>query len=179
MKSLIFVTGNPQKLKEARELLDFEILSEVLEIDEIQDLNVENIIIKKANSAFEIVKKPLFVDDVGLHIDEWDGFPGPLIKHVGGNKMILKMMQNVVNRSAIIKLAVGYHDGKKVNIFTSEIEGAISENERGEGMGWDPIFIPKGHDKTWAELGSVYKNTHSHRKIALDKLNKYLISLEK
>jgi XTP/dITP diphosphohydrolase len=179
MKSLLFVTTNPQKLKEAREILDFEIISQKLDVDEVQDLNVENIIIKKAEAAFKILKKPLFVDDVGLYIDEWDGFPGPFVKHIGGNKMILKMMQHVANRAATVKLAIGYHDGKRVHTFTSEIKGQIAESEKKGGMGWDPIFIPSGHTKTWAELGSVFKNNHSHRKIALDKLKNYLNSLEK
>jgi XTP/dITP diphosphohydrolase len=179
MKSLVFVTSNPQKLKEAREILGIQIISKNLEIDEIQELNIEKVIKRKALDSFERMNTPLFVDDVGLFIDEWNGFPGPFIKHVGGNKMILKMMRSLKNRKATVKLAIGYHDGKKVNIFTSEVYGTIAKSERGEGMGWDPIFIPNGYTKTWAELGSEIKNNHSHRKIALDKLNDFLNQAKK
>jgi XTP/dITP diphosphohydrolase len=85
------------------------------------------------------------------------------------------MMSTEKNRNVTSKVAVGFNDGKRVSIFIGEIKGEIAERLRGpSSFGWDPIFIPQGYDKTFAELGLEIKNTLSARSIALKKFKQFL-----
>lgn len=79
------------------------------------------------------------------------------------------------NRGAHAKTAVALCKEGDVKIFEGEIQGSIAEEPRGESdFGWDPIFIPKGYDRTFAELGSKVKNEISMRNKAFFKLKDYL-----
>lgn len=175
--NIIFVTGNEKKAEDAQNILGQTITIEPLELEEIQSLDLEAIAKHKADQAFHKLKKPLIVDDAGLSIDAWNGFPGPFIKYLkeaGGNQLLLKMLKNEKNRLAKAVGAIAYHDGNTIHTFTGEIKGSIATCIGGEDIGWEPIFIPEGYDKTWAELGDKIKNSHSQRKQALDKLKNFL-----
>lgn len=178
MNRLCFVTGNEGKIKEAQDILGFPIDVEKLNLDEIQSLNLEEIVTHKALQAFEKIKRPLIVDDVGLYVDAWNGFPGPFIKFLGiagGNELLVKLMSTDKNRKVIAKAAIGYHDGYQVKTFVGEVKGMITETPRGEGgWGWDPAFIPEHGTKTYAEMDPEEKNKVSHRRAALEKLRAFL-----
>ena len=177
---ITFVTGNKAKAREVERILEIPLKTLSIELDEIQEIDLEKVALHKLNQAFAIVKKPVIIDDVSLEVEAWNGFPGPLIKwllKVGNNdaSMLLKMLEGETNRSAIAKLAVGFHNGKKTHIFIGEIKGTIAHEIRGEnGFGWDPVFIPDGHDKTFAEMDPKVKDSISHRSIALAKLSDFL-----
>ena len=176
--SLVFVTGNKGKLEEVSTLLGFEVESVDLQIEEIQDLDIKNVARSKAEKAYEIIKKPLIVDDTGITIDEWNGFPGPFLAHIlkaGGKELILKMMESASSRSATFSTAIAYHDGKVVQIFEGALRGSISTEIKGDrGFGIDGIFIPAGFDKTFAQLTLEEKNKLSNRGMAVRKLKMYL-----
>lgn len=175
---LYFVTGNEGKISEAQAILEIPIKIVKTNLDEIQALELETIVKKKAIEAFEIVKKPLIVDDVGLYIETWGGFPGPFIKFLlnsGGNNLLLKMLASETNRNATAKAAIAFHDSENVHIFIGEVKGQIAKESLGDnGWGWDPIFIPSHTDKTYAQLSTEEKNEVSHRRSALEKLKLYL-----
>ncbi|HLL60271.1 MAG TPA: RdgB/HAM1 family non-canonical purine NTP pyrophosphatase [Candidatus Nitrosocosmicus sp.] len=174
---LIFITSNKGKAEEAKSILEFPIEVYDLELDEIQSLSLEKIAIKKAEYAFKLVQKPLIVDDVGVFVHAWKGFPGPFIKYLQqiGLDVCLKMLSTETNREATVKAVIGYHDGTLIHTFVGEVKGTISHEVKGpNGWGWDPIFIPEGQNKTYAEMSTEEKNSISHRRKVLDELKKYL-----
>ena len=86
------------------------------------------------------------------------------------------MLAGETNRHMIFKGAIGFHTGSEVITFLGEVEGDITTSPRGSnGWGWDPIFMPKGYDKTFSEMTSQEKNKLSHRYKALMKFKKYLL----
>lgn len=177
---IVFLTGNGDKLRETREILgeNFQITNKDLDIDEIQEIDGAKVVIKKAQDAFAIVKTPLIVEDVSFYIVSWKGLPGSLIKwftKTVGNEGILEMLKGFKNRKAIAQTLIAYHDGKNIRIFEGTTNGLVSEKVLGEnGFGWDKIFIPDGHTKTYGEMTQDEKNKTSSRKIALVKLKDYL-----
>ena len=184
---LTFVTGNKAKAEDTKKILGFPINIEEIELDEIQELDLEKVALHKVNQAYEKVKAPVFIDDVGFYIKAWKGFPGPFIKWIlkadeGSSGLLLKMFDGVKQREVTAKLAVAYHDGENVHIFTGEVKGRVAETIRAGnnfGFGWDAVFIPNGFDKTFGEMTFEEKNSISHRRKALDKFKKFLDSQSK
>ncbi len=178
MEELYFVTSNKNKVTEAEAILSIPITLVDIEVDEIQEMDLSKVVKKKVEEAFSLVKKPVFVDDVGMYVEAWNGFPGPFIKflqHAGNlNELLLKWIALETNKRAVITGSIGYHDGKMTHVFRGEVPGTIV-NSRGEnGWGFDPIFIPDGYERTWSEMTVDEKNTTSHRRKALDQFKKFL-----
>ncbi len=175
---LYFVTSNKDKVAEAQAILPIPLEIALIEVDEVQSLDLTTVVRKKTEKAFDVLHKPLFVDDVGFYIEAWKGFPGPFIKYLreaGGNDLLLYMLKHEKNRSVVAKAAIGYHDGKTIEIFMGEIKGVITMNSRGsDGWGFDPLFQPEDSTQTFAEMGSIEKNTRSHRRRALEKFKAFL-----
>lgn len=177
---LYFVTKNPNKLVEARDILKgIEVEQIGLDIAEVQSKEVEVVVRAKAKSAAEKTGKAVFVEDTGFYIAALNGFPGALISYVEenlGNKGILKLMNGIKDRSVTVKAAIGYCvPGSEPKVFVGIINGKITEEERGtEGFGFDPIFVPAGSEQTYAEIGVKEKNKISHRRKALEKFRVYL-----
>jgi len=170
-----FVTGNKNKLREAREILDIEIESaDAGELDELQTISVEEVIRHKAEEASKKIQSPFLVEDSGLVFDAWNGMPGALVKWFEksvGNEGILKMLSSEKNRKATAQCFIAFHDGTSLQIVKGEINGHISETVRGNsGFGWDQIFMPEGHERTFAEMSPEEKNSMSHRKRAFENL---------
>lgn len=184
MKKLVFVTGNKAKARDVQKILDFPIDVIELDLEEIQELDLEKVALHKVNAAFDKVKSPVFVDDVGFCIEVWNNFPGPLIKWIlkageGNASLLLKMLEGAKQRNATAKLVVAYHDGKKAHCFLGEVKGTVADRIRAGnnfGFGWDSIFIPDGFEKTFGEMTFEEKNEISHRRKAFDKFKKFLDS---
>lgn len=178
---LFFITGNDEKFREAKALLSksgIGLEQQHIEIDEIQDREVEKVARVKAKFAFSVLKKPLFVEDTGLYIKALNGYPGNLIKHfieAIGREGILKCMEGKP-RSAEAVSVVAYADEKgNVKTFVGKVKGNISDYiGKGYEFAWDPIFIPQGHTKTFAEIGMKEKNRISHRKKSMEKFAEWL-----
>lgn len=171
-----FATNNTDKLREVNEILGRSIEQIIVELYEPQGLDVAEVIREKAKDAFRKTGKFILVEDTALEFRVWNGLPGPLIKwflETVGNEGLLKMLVGVDDRRAIAKTAVGFFDGNKAHVFIGEIEGKISETIRGKsGFGWDPIFIPDGLNKSFAEMTSEEKNVISMRRRALEQMKK-------
>lgn len=179
MKNLVFVTGNKNKAFEAEKILGYPIKIHDVDLDEVQSLNIEEIVLKKAKAAFEIVRTPLIVEDVGMYFNAWNGFPGPLVKllHEAGNgsyELVLKMLSNEQNRQVEVKAVIGFHDGEKIHILEGNFKGTFVERKGANGWGFDPYIIPEGYNNTFGELSEEIKNTISHRARVLQKLKEYL-----
>lgn len=169
-----FATTNENKLREAREILGYPIEQIAIELDEPQDLNVVMVVNAKAIDAFRKTGKPVLVEDTALEFAAWRGLPGPLIKWFlasVGNAGLLKMLDGFDDRRAYARTVVAFFDGKGVHIFEGVVSGMVPTTIRGvSGFGWDPIFIPDGHDTSFAEMSAAEKNAISMRRAAFIKM---------
>ncbi|MCW3975104.1 MAG: XTP/dITP diphosphatase [Candidatus Bathyarchaeota archaeon] len=175
-KKVFFITSNPNKARECKNILSFfSIYVEIikLQISEIQSDTLEEIARFSSLEAVRICKKPVLVEDSGLFINILNGFPGPYSSYIQnkiGNYGILKLMKGIKNRRAIFKSVIGFCSPKKLNqVFVGEVHGSISYEERGKEWAFDPIFIPDFSDKTYAQMSAEKKNEISHRRRALEK----------
>ena len=177
LSDLLFVSSNNHKFKEVKEILNsFGVSIQFfrLNLEEIQSNSIKQIAIKKAQDAFSKCKKPLIIEDDGLHIDSLGGFPGPYSSYVHktiGNKGILSLLKK--NRTAKFVSNITYCDKNSFEFFEGKLDGTISKSERGNGWGFDPIFIPKNNKQTFAEL--IDKNNLSHRYKALKKFSNWYL----
>lgn len=172
-----FATKNLNKLQEVNEILGKDLQQIDVELFEPQGLDVVEVVKDKARDAFHKTGKFVLVEDTGLEFTAWNGMPGALIKwfiQSIGNEGVLKMLQGETNRQAVAKTAVGFYDGKDCHVFVGEVQGIIPNEIRGKGgFGWDPIFIPENHSKSFAEMTSEEKNSVSMRKLALLRLKEF------
>jgi len=175
---IYFVTGNKNKLKEVQMIMP-EVEGLELDLTEIQELDHKQVVEHKLMEAKK--NKPglnLMIEDLSLEIDGMNGLPGPLIKwflkSVGKNGLY-KMAKMFGNQKATATELLGYVDNSgKIVYFEGKVEGTIVEPRGESDFGFDPIFVPNGQDKTYAEMGTEEKNKISHRRIALEKLKKFL-----
>lgn len=166
----IFATGNENKLKEARSILGEDVQSVKIDLLEIQDLDPLTVVIHKAKEAYEKLGTAILVEDTSLMIESMNGLPGPFIKwflETLKNKGIIEMT-HPANRKAKAICYVAVFDGKNIIYGKGETEGLISIEERGQGFGWDAIFIPNGSDKTFGQMSLEEKNLFSMRKKAFE-----------
>ena len=183
MRTLIFVTGNSGKVREASSILapmGIKLVQEEMDLPEIQDKDPAKVSEHKAREAFSRLKKPIIVEDTGLRLEAMGGYPGALIKHfldALGRQGIVDFVRGK-DPSAEAACVVTYcgPDGKTKS-FRGSVKGRISGKvTQGYDFGWDPIFIPEGQEKTFAEMGMEEKNAVSHRMRALEKLASWLSS---
>ena len=174
-----FVTGNPNKVREASEILDLAL--ESVQVDglfEIQSPDIDAVVRHKAQQAYSILKCPVMVEDSGLVFHAWNGLPGALVKwfeETVNCDGMLKMLKGFDERGATAICCFAVYDGKDMKVARGEVNGTLSSSIRGSsGFGWDVIFIPDGYEQTYGEMSPVEKNAISHRKRALDKLKQEL-----
>lgn len=183
MKQIYVATTNPGKLAEIQQILRVPLEAVDLEIDEVQSMDLVYVAKKKVEGAYEKIKKPIIVDDVGIFLDAWNGFPGPFIKFMLdslGYDGILKAFENEKNRKVRVESAIGFHDGNKPHVFVGKATGTISFEKKGSsGFGFDPIIIPDGYSQTFAEMDPAVKNKISPRSNALVQFKEFLDSQKK
>ena len=135
----------------------------------------------KAERAFAVVKSPVLVEDVALVFTALKQLPGPLIKwflEALENDGLCRMLDAYQDRGAQASVVFALCDQTDVHTFSASIEGTIAQTPRGKmGFGWDPIFIPSGHTKTWGEMTNDEKHETSMRKIALEQASRYLATV--
>ncbi|HEX6067847.1 MAG TPA: XTP/dITP diphosphatase [Nitrososphaera sp.] len=181
MRRVVFASTNQNKHREVQSILaprgiDAEFAR--TELVEIQSDSLEAIAREKAKSAFAQVSRPVIVEDDGLFIDALGGFPGQYSSYVFktiGNTGIMKLLSGMQNRSASFVSLIAFCDGKDVAIFEGRVSGRISEQAEEGGWGYDPIFVPDGADRTYAELEN--KNDYSHRRKALNLFAEWYLRL--
>ena len=198
---IVFATNNKNKLSEIREILGsgFEVMSLAEigcheDIPETGDTLLDNAV-QKARYVFEKYGYDCFADDTGLEVDALDGEPGVHsaryaegTDHDSNANMdkLLRKLGDETRRTARFRTVIALlqkqqsgesaGEGSVLHIFEGKVEGSIIKEKRGaEGFGYDPIFMPGGYDKTFAELGLDVKNQISHRARAVKKLADYLL----
>lgn len=177
---IVFITSNKGKVDEAQEYfapMGVKIIQRKIEYPEIQAKELEEVVEFAIKWIKDKLDKPFFIDDSGLFIEALNGFPGVYSAYVFktlGNEGILKLMDGVKNRKAYFKSVIGYYDGE-IHIFEGIVDGRIGYEKRGNlGFGFDPIFIPEGFNKTFAEMTTEEKNKISHRGKAFASFSKWL-----
>jgi inosine triphosphate pyrophosphatase len=179
---LLFITGNVHKLKEATAILKgYEVIGTPLELVEIQSLDPVEIIRAKLAEAKKLVKERdaiLLVEDVSFWIGE-TGLPGPLIKWFNralGREGIVRFGKAFGAEAARAECNVGVllPDESEPRFFTGSVRGRLVAQRGASAFGFDPIFVPDGCTKTFAEMNAEEKNAVSHRKRALEALAAHL-----
>lgn len=189
MPALIFATNNKNKVDEIRSVLDnrYEIISLkeagiLIEIPEPHQTLEENAS-EKSKTIFTLTGKDCFSEDTGLEVEALNGEPGVRSARYAGDesdfkKNIQKLLSNLgenSNRKACFKTIISLILDSKEYMFEGICDGTIINEERGTGgFGYDPVFIPNGDTRTFAEMSMDEKNKFSHRKKATAKLIEFL-----
>jgi XTP/dITP diphosphohydrolase len=196
MHTLIFATNNQNKVNEIQSLVgrDFNIIPLIeagidIDIPEPHDTLQENAN-EKAITIFNITNQNCFSEDTGLEIDALNGAPGVKSARYAGEgrnfqaniDKVLFNLQDIENRTAQFRTVIcllwkDEVNGLKTHYFEGICKGHIASEIQGEkGFGYDPIFIPEGALKSFAQMSMDEKNTYSHRQKAVTQLFEFLRS---
>lgn len=193
---LVIATRNRKKIEEIKRILDgmpvtlytlndFPGCPEVVEDADTFEGNA----VKKAVAVARYSKKPAIADDSGLEVYALNNAPGVLSARYAGTrtddrrnleKLLLDMREIEESRRGarfVCSIALAFPDGGG-ETFHGFVEGRIGGQPKGfNGFGYDPVFYPEGHDRTFAEMGDDEKDALSHRGMALNKLRSRLSSI--
>lgn len=189
MRELLFVTNNEHKLKEIRDIIGnmFRILSlhdigfegEIPE----EEPDLEGNAIAKARFIYRRYGVDCFADDTGLEVAALHGRPGVRSARYAGDdcnpvnniRKVLSELAGAANRSARFRTVICLIMDGKEHLFEGVVEGSILNEKRGnEGFGYDPVFLPAGHEQSFAEMPPELKNNISHRGRAMQDLIAFL-----
>ena len=191
---IVFATNNKHKLEEIKDILgkEFEIVS-LAEIGCYEDIpetgaTLEENARQKSTYVVEHYNQNCFADDTGLEVEALGGEPGVhSARYAEGTdhdseanmRKLLTKLDGQTNRKACFRTVISLIIDGVEHQFEGKVEGRIATEKHGkEGFGYDPIFIPEGYDKSFAQLGEEIKNQISHRARAVKKLAEYLERLK-
>lgn len=191
---IIFATNNAHKLKEVQAVLgdgftlvtprECGVTEEIPEEQETLEGNAS----QKAHYLNDRTGLDCFADDTGLEVKALGGAPGVHSARyatdghdfAANNRLLLKNLEGAENRRARFRTVISLLLGGEEHLFKGIVEGRIIDREAGhEGFGYDPLFVPDGYTKTFAEMTTEEKNAISHRARAVRKLAAYLHSTER
>lgn len=189
MHTLLFASGNPNKIREVNEMLsegwtvrsilDMGITEE---LPENQD-TLEGNALEKARYIYEKTGQDCFSEDTGLEIDALGGAPGVYTARYGGDskdpraniRKALRELEGADDRRARFRTVIALILGGEEFLFEGIAPGSIRREPSGSGgFGYDPVFQPEGYDITFAEMDPATKNRISHRGQAVRKLVAFL-----
>jgi XTP/dITP diphosphohydrolase len=181
----IFATNNQHKADEIR-----SILNSGLEIITLKEAGIEQDIPEpfdtleanasnKSKTIFDLTKEACFSEDTGLEVYSLNGEPGVKSARYAGQsrsfeaniEKLLSKLAGKPDRRARFRTVISLLIDGKESLFEGICEGTIIDQRRGTaGFGYDPVFIPNGSHKTFAEMDMEEKNLYSHRSKAVEKL---------
>jgi XTP/dITP diphosphohydrolase len=190
-ETIFIASGNPHKIEELRQVLQpmgIELKSTLdfpnaEEVEEDQP-DLEGNAMKKARFWHQKTGLPSLADDTGLEVDALDGAPGVYSARYAGESAtyednvnkLLSELEGKENRFARFRTIVAFVTRDDEYLFEGACEGQITTDKRGEkGFGYDPVFMPEGYQKTFAELSSEEKNRISHRGRAVQKFLEFIV----
>ena len=189
MDTLIFATNNAHKVNEVRTVLKdhWNILSlkeAGINIDIPEPHNtLEANAREKSFTIFRLTGRDCFSEDTGLETESLSGAPGvKSARYAGENpsyedniKKLLAALKHKTNRKARFRTVISLVLNGREHQFEGICTGVIIEEKRGyNGFGYDPVFVPDGDTRTFAEMNTAEKNIYSHRKKAMEKLISFL-----
>lgn len=189
-RKIVFATNNRHKLDEVRQIVgsDIEIMSlaDIWCAEDIPETSatIEGNAMQKCRYVAEHYGCDCFADDTGLEVEELGGAPGVMSARYAGGAghdsaanmaLLLRNMQGADNRAAQFRTVIALSIGGEYHTFEGIVRGKILETPAGAGgFGYDPVFVPEGWTKTFAEATEEEKNAVSHRGRAMRKLIEYL-----
>jgi XTP/dITP diphosphohydrolase len=186
---LVFATNNQHKIKEIQKLAGSKVrllsLSQVNILEDIpeNEPTLDGNALYKARYVFNKTGLAVFADDTGLEVYALNGEPGVYSARYAGESKdssanitkLLMALDGIDDRRARFRTIIALILKGKEYLFEGIVEGEIiSERKGNEGFGYDPVFVPKGFDLTFAEMNLETKNKISHRAIAFEKLTDFL-----
>lgn len=190
LKTIFLASGNAHKIEELKQVLqplgiDLKSTLDYPGADEVEEdqPGLEGNALKKARHWYGKTGFPSLADDTGLEVEALDGAPGVYSARYAGDKAsyddnvqkLLKEMGEAENRNAQFRTVVAFVNGQNEHFFEGVCRGKIIHDQRGEkGFGYDPVFVPDGYEKTFAELSSTEKNKISHRGLAVEKFIRFI-----
>jgi len=191
---IVFASNNNHKLSEIKNFIgnDYELLSLSdlcinVDIPE-EEPNLEGNALSKAKFVKKLTGLNVFADDTGLEVDALGGLPGVKSARFAGEDkdssanidLLLSMLGNNPNRKARFRTVFALIYNNEEFVMDGVVEGVITRDKKGDkGFGYDPVFLPHGATKTFAEMELSEKNLISHRAKALEKLCAKLRELNK
>jgi XTP/dITP diphosphohydrolase len=197
LKTLVFATQNKHKIEEISDVLNNILMQHhskkwkiigLADIGCIEDIpetsdTLEGNALQKALYIKKNFGYDCFADDTGLEVDALDGKPGIYSARYAGSQRnfndniskVLKELEPKTNRSARFRTVIALVLDSGQYLFEGHVEGRIIDEKRGTGgFGYDPVFVPDGFEKTFAEMTLDEKNKISHRALAVKKLIAFL-----
>ena len=191
---IVFATNNAHKLAEVQAVLgegytlltprDCGVAEEIPETQQTLEGNAS----QKARYLYDRTGLDCFADDTGLEVAALGGAPGVRSARyatdghdfAANNRLLLANLEGVADRRARFRTVISLILGGRERLLEGVVEGRIAERETGaEGFGYDPLFVPEGSERTFAEMTAAEKNAVSHRARAVRKLAEYLYNLNK
>lgn len=189
MQPIVFATGNPNKVAEVSQLLEGEI-----EIKSLDDIDCTEVLpetsptiagnaLEKARYVHKNYEVDCFSEDTGLEVDALNGEPGVYSARYAGPahddeanmSLLLANMKGEENRKARFHTVIALIIDGKEHQFEGTVEGHIIHHKKGnQGFGYDPIFMPDGYNRTFAQMPSEEKSSISHRGQAIRQLVAFL-----
>ena len=189
MIKLIFATNNPHKVKEIQAAIgnNIEVISLAqagidIDIPEPHD-TLEANASEKSKTIYSLTGINCFSEDTGLEVEALNGEPGVKSARYAGEtrafdeniKKLLANMTGITNRKARFRTIISLVWMGNEHLFEGICPGEIVCDPKGtEGFGYDPVFIPTGSNRTFAEMSLIEKNTFSHRQKAANQLVLFL-----
>ena len=186
---ICFATNNAHKVQEVNQLLGdtFRVLSLadigcVEELPETQDTLAGNSE-EKATYVYQHYRVNCFADDTGLEVDTLGGRPGVHSAHYAGPQrrsadnmqLLLRELADQEDRSAQFRTVITLWVDDQMQQFEGTVRGTIARAHAGQqGFGYDPIFVPEGYSRSFAEMSAAEKNSVSHRGRAVQQLVQFL-----
>ncbi|TDS15855.1 RdgB/HAM1 family non-canonical purine NTP pyrophosphatase [Sphingobacterium paludis] len=189
MLELVFATNNAHKLEEVQSIVDGKfVIKSLADIDCHDDIPETGVTFEEnaqQKTDYLVNKYGLycFGDDSGLEIQALNNEPGVYSARYSGSRdmeknidLVLHRLGTNANRAAQFRTVISLYLNEQQHFFEGTIEGTIVTERRGvAGFGYDPIFVPNGYEKTFAEMTPAEKNAISHRSIAVAKLADFLL----
>jgi non-canonical purine NTP pyrophosphatase (RdgB/HAM1 family) len=180
LTAFVLVTGNPDKAVEAERILGYRPVTEALDLPELQSLDLEEVLTAKAREAWRRLRdagrpSAVVVEETGLELSAMNGFPGPLVKwmlEAVGAEGVARAGLALGDSGVAAICALAYYDRpddrdddqETLVVASGRTDGTLTLPPRGDhGFGWDPVFIPEGENRTYAELAPEEKDALGHR----------------
>ncbi len=189
MKTLIFATGNAHKAEEVADLLEGLVQIKTLkdlgfrgDLPEEQD-SLQGNALQKARRVYALYGRDCFADDTGLEVEAIGMEPGVYSARYAGPEndprantaKLLHKLRPHDNRKAQFRTVIALILDGREYLFEGIVRGQILKKEQGQqGFGYDPVFLPDGYDRSFAEMSLEEKNSISHRFRAIQKMKRFL-----
>jgi len=189
MQPIVFATRNPYKIQEVEQLLQSK-----LEIQGLEDIGCEEVLpetspsikgnaLEKAQFVHNNYKVDCFAEDTGLEVEALNGEPGVYSARYAGPahddeanmSLLLANLKGIEEREAQFHTVIALILDGEEHTFEGAVQGQIIHTKKGnQGFGYDPIFMPKGYNRTFGQMSPEEKNKISHRAQAIQKLTAFL-----